>query len=198
MSYSFNQFEILKGPRLTLRRVEHGDLLRLGTALISSTTWFSATRKLDTPEAFQAYFRKILEKQERGELLALVAEYKGQFVAMSVFQFPSEGFRRVEIGFTWISDSWQRTFVNTELKLLMLDYAFSTMKTSRVEFSVHPDNQKSNAAMKRLGATLEGTLRKWRFLPGIIPDDGNRNIYSIIDDEWPLIRQKLNLFLSQR
>ncbi len=191
MSYSFHQFENLKGPRLTLKRVEQGDLLRLGTALISSTTWFSATRNIDSPPAFDTYFGKILEKQKRGEVLALAAEHEGQFVAMSVFQYPSEEFRRVEIGFTWISDNWQRTFVNTEMKILMLDYAFHTMKAKRVEFSVHPNNQKSNAAMQRLGATFEGMLRKWRFLPGLVPDDGNRNLYSIIDEEWDGIKTKL-------
>ena len=198
MSYSFNQFETLKGPRLTLRRAQTEDLFRLGTALISSTTWFSVTRKIDSLENFRASFDKVLEKQKREEALLLVAEFEGEFVGMSVFQYPSEGFRRIEIGFSWIADKWQRTFVNSEMKFLMLDYAFSAMNVSRVEFSVHPNNHKSNQAMLRLGATLEGTLRKWRFLPGLIPDDGNRNLYSIIDVEWPAIRQKLELSLSQR
>jgi RimJ/RimL family protein N-acetyltransferase len=138
-----------------------------------------------------------MERQSRGETLALAAEHKGKFVGMSVFQFPSEGFRRIEIGFSWVADDWQRTFVNSEMKFLMLNYAFETMKVARVEFSVHPVNAKSNAAMVRLGATLEGTLRKWRFLPGLIPDDGNRNIYSIIDEEWPAIKQRLQSSLSR-
>lgn len=198
MSYSFNQFLILRGPRLTLKRVQPEDLLRLGTALISSTTWFSVTRKIDSLESFQHYFDKILEKQKIEEVLFLAAEYEGEVVAISVFQYPSEQFRRIEIGFSWVADKWQKTFVNSEMKFLMLDYAFSVMKVSRVEFSVHPDNFKSNKAMQRLGATLEGTLRKWRFLPGVLPDDGNRNLYSIIDDDWPGIRQKLSLSLSQR
>jgi N-acetyltransferase len=191
VSYSFEQFQSLQGQRLKLRRVHQQDLAALALALISPTTWFTKTRSLDSVESFSAYFQKLLIKQEKGELLALVAEYEGQLVAMSVYQYPSEGFRRVEIGFTWIADKWQRTFVNSEMKLLMLDYAFDSMKVSRVEFSVHPTNERSNASMRRLGATLEGTLRKWRFLPGLVPDDGNRNLYSIIDDEWPEIRRKL-------
>ncbi|MES2526824.1 MAG: GNAT family protein [Bdellovibrionota bacterium] len=196
MSYSFQQFENLKGPRLTLKRAQTGDLLRLGNSLVSPSTWFSVTRKIDSVESFKTYFDKILERQNRGEALVLIAEYQDEITAMSVFQYPSENFSKVEIGFTWIADKWQRTFVNSEMKLLMLDYAFGTMKVNRVEFSVHPDNQKSNQAMVRLGATLEGTLRKWRFLPGV--DDGNRNMYSIIDNEWPIIRQKLNLSLSRQ
>ncbi len=198
MSYSFNQFEILKGPRLTLKRVKHEDLLSLGKALISSSTWFSKTRKIDTPENFKSYFERMLEKQTRGEILILTAEYQGEFVSMSVFQYPSENFTRIEIGFSWVADKWQRTFVNSEMKYLMLEYAFQIMQAKRVEFSVHPANEKSNAALTRLGASFEGLLRKWRFLPGLVPDDGNRNLYSIIDDEWPIIRQKLDLSLSQQ
>lgn len=191
MSYSFLDFQQIIGPQLTLTRVLPADLEPLAKALISPTTWFSKTRGLTTPEAFINHFHKLLERQSRGEVLVLAAKYNGQFVAMSIFQYPSENFSRVEIGFTWIADKWQRTFVNSELKLLMLDYAFKVMKVARVEFSVHPTNEKSNRAMKRIGATLEGTLRKWRFIPGNIPDDGNRNIYSILDDEWPRLRQQL-------
>lgn len=189
MSYSFLDFQTVTGPQLTLVRVLPADLPALAKALISDTTWFAKTRNLTTVDSFVAYFQKLLDKQSRGEVLMVAAKFNGEFVASSVYQYPSENFRRVEIGFTWVADRWQRTFVNSELKLLMLDYAFKVIKVSRVEFSVHPSNEKSNRAMKRLGATLEGTLRKWRFLPGT--DDGNRNLYSIIDDEWPRIRSQL-------
>ena len=191
MPYSFEQFQVIQGPKLRLRRIEVKDLPQLATTLISSSTWFSNTRDLSSVEKFTAYFKNHLERQYKGELLALMAEYEDQIVAMSIYQYPSENFRRIEIGFTWVADRWQKTFVNSELKLLMIGYAFESMKVSRVEFSVHPKNQKSNAAMIRLGAMFEGTLRKWRFLPGLVPDDGHRNIYSIIDDEWPVIRQKI-------
>ncbi len=193
MSYSFRQYEHLNGPRLTLKRVEAEDLISLANALISSTTWFSQTRNITTPEIFRTYFEKILAR----ETLPLAAIYQGEFVGMSVFQYPTENFTRVEIGFSWVSDQWQRTFVNSEMKFLMLGYAFEVMKVKRVEFSVHPDNVKSNDAMKRLGATFEGMLRKWRFLPGLVPDDGNRNIYSILDDEWPEIQARLKSVLSR-
>lgn len=133
----------------------------------------------------------MLDRQAKSESLTIVAIHNetSEMLATSTYQYPSQGFKRVEIGFTWIADQWQRTFVNSELKYLMLEHAFEDMRVVRVEFSVHPNNQKSNAAMKRLGATLEGTLRKWRFLSGA--DDGNRNIYSIIDDEWPDIKARL-------
>lgn len=189
MSYSFLNFQSVNGPQLQLVKVTSADLPDLAKSLVSPTTWFSLTRGITSTEAFCTYFQKIIEKQSRGEVLMVAAKFNGQFVASSVYQYPNENFRRVEIGFTWVADKWQKTFVNSELKLLMLDYAFNVMKVNRVEFSVHPTNEKSNRAMKRLGATLEGTLRKWRYIENL--DDGNRNIYSIIDDEWPRLRSQL-------
>jgi RimJ/RimL family protein N-acetyltransferase len=66
------------------------------------------------------------------------------------------------------------------------------MKVRRVEFSVDPLNEKSNCAMKRLGAQFEGRMRKWRYNSS--SDHGDRNIYSILDDEYKSILEKLNKF----
>jgi RimJ/RimL family protein N-acetyltransferase len=191
--YSFSKFKTLNGLQLSLRPLESKDLPLIAEVLLSPTTWFSMTRDITSVDKFIAYFKPVLERQSKGESLTLIAERNGktEVLGMSTYQCPSAGFRKVEIGFTWIADKWQRTFVNTEMKYLMLKHAFEVMKTNRVEFSVHPENAKSNTAMKRIGATFEGTLRKWRFLPG--SDDGNRNMYSILDDEWPQISKSLQL-----
>lgn len=197
--YSFSKLDFLEGPKLRLAPLTLSDLVPLAKALISKTTWFSKTRDLTTTEKFADYFRPMISRREKGEAMTLVVRLResDEIVAMSTYQFPSPGFLKIEIGFTWIAESWQRTFVNTEMKYLMLKHAFEIMQAKRVEFSVHPENPKSNAAMVRIGATLEGLLRKWRFLPGSGPggiafgDDGNRNMYSIVDDEWPRLRLNL-------
>lgn len=195
-TYSFLQVAEIEGSRLTLQPLAGVDLEPLAKALISETTWFSRTRGLTTVAAFSDYFRPMIERRERGEAMTLVARLRDsrEIVAMSTFQYPNAGFAKIEIGFTWIADKWQRTFVNTEMKYLMLKHAFETMGAKRVEFCVHPENPKSNAAMKRIGATIEGTFRKYRFLTGAygVGDNGNRNIYSIIDDEWPAVAGKLS------
>ncbi len=188
--YSFLQVTSLEGRNLSLKPLTEADLAPMAKALISDTTWFAKTRGLTTVPLFSDYFRPMIERRANGEAMTLVVRlHTGEIVAMSTFQYPSAGFAKIEIGFTWIADSWQRTFVNTEMKYLMLKHAFETMGVKRVEFCVHPDNPKSNAAMIRIGATLEGTLRKFRFLTGSygIGDNGNRNLYSIIDDEWPSV-----------
>ena len=193
--YSFSDFTSIDGPRLNLTPLTEDDLIPLGKTLVSETTWFTKTRDLTTPEKFAEYFRPMIARRKNGEAMTLVVRLRetGEFVAMSTYQYPSPGFLKVEIGFSWIADKWHRTFVNTEMKYLMLKHAFEVMGARRVEFSVHPNNPKSNAAMIRIGATLEGTLRKWRFLPGAngVGDDGNRNMYSIIEDEWPVISGRL-------
>ncbi len=153
---------------------------------MSPSTWFTKTWGIDSSEAFVTYCtNRFLKQQSTGECLTLVIQNKpdGQLVATSTYHHADPDFTKVEIGFTWIGDQWQRSFVNTEMKFLMLEYAFEVMKVKRVEFVVHPNNEKSNVAMKRIGAVFEGTLRKWRFRPG--SDDGDRSIYSVIDDEWP-------------
>jgi N-acetyltransferase len=97
--------------------------------------------------------------------------------------------RKLEIGHTWISASWQRTFVNTEAKFLLLSYAFEVLNCIRVQFTTDEINLKSRAALLRLGATQEGIVRHERIMP-----DGRKSNsvrFSIIDDEWPSVRRSL-------
>jgi N-acetyltransferase len=102
--------------------------------------------------------------------------------------------RALEIGWTWLTpDAW-RTGANVEAKLLQLQYAFQTLDAIRVELKTHAANARSRGAMERLGATFEGVHRKHRILPGI----GVRDTawYSVIDDDWPRVRQQLRARLA--
>ncbi len=104
--------------------------------------------------------------------------------------------KRVEIGGTWIAPAWQRTRVNTEAKFLMLTHAFERMGCRRVEFKTHALNARSRAAIARLGATEEGTLRRH-----MVQEDGSSRdsvYFSIIDDEWPEVKRRLEARLAAR
>jgi RimJ/RimL family protein N-acetyltransferase len=193
--YQFSPELVLQGPRLTLKPLLKEELTEAAEALMSPTTWFSRTRDLGTVKKFTDYFGAILDRQQRGESLTLIARTKsGEVAGMSTYQYPSPQFRKIEIGFSWVADRYQRSFVNTEMKYLMLQHAFEQMKTNRVEFLIHPSNEKSNTAIRRLGAKFEGLLRKWRYLPG--QDDGDRNIYSLLDEEWPAAKERFNKWLN--
>jgi len=97
--------------------------------------------------------------------------------------------RRLEIGVTWIGIAFQRSHINTEAKLLQLWYAFEVLLCRRVELKADIDNVRSRAAILRLGAMEEGIFRKHM----LYSDGRNRdNVYfSIVDDEWPRIRARL-------
>jgi RimJ/RimL family protein N-acetyltransferase len=102
--------------------------------------------------------------------------------------------RRLEIGATWYAESVRRTGVNTEAKLLLLGHAFETLGCVAVEFRTHFFNSTSRAAIERLGAKLDGVLRSHQLLA-----DGSRRdtvVYSILDVEWPAVRNNLEFRLS--
>jgi RimJ/RimL family protein N-acetyltransferase len=96
---------------------------------------------------------------------------------------------RLEIGWTWIAPSHQRTATNTEAKLLQLTYAFLELGATRVAFKTDQRNERSKAAIARLGAVREGVLRhQFR-----MPDGYMRSsvYFSILADEWPAVREAL-------
>ena len=103
--------------------------------------------------------------------------------------------RRFEIGHTFYCRSVQRTAVNTESKLLLLTHAFETLRCLGVELRTHFMNHASRRAIERLGARLDGVLRSHQ----VMPDGSLRDtcVYSIIDHEWPAVRNHLNFRLAR-
>ncbi|MEV7613056.1 GNAT family N-acetyltransferase [Streptomyces sp. NPDC089799] len=97
--------------------------------------------------------------------------------------------RRLEIGWTFIGRSWQRTAVNTEAKLLMLTYAFETLGTQRVELLTDVRNSASRAAIARIGGVQEGVLRRHMVMPdGWVRDSV---LFSLTDTDWPAAKAAL-------
>lgn len=102
--------------------------------------------------------------------------------------------RRLEIGYTWYAARAQRTGSNTEAKLLLLDHAFKTLGCIAVEFRTNWFNQRSRAAIARLGAKQDGVLRNHMRMP----DGSYRDtvVFSIIASEWPAVRRNLLFMLE--
>ena len=103
--------------------------------------------------------------------------------------------RALEIGWTWISPGHQRTPANTECKYLLLRHAFETLAAIRVQLKTDARNQRSQRAIERLGAVREGVLRRHRLLwTGFVRDSV---YYSILDSEWPAVKQRLEGLLTR-
>lgn len=95
----------------------------------------------------------------------------------------------LHIGWTWIGHNFQGTGLNENMKFLMLQYAFETLEFEKVEFRIDERNNKSRRAVEKLGATLEGILRK-----DVLMKDGYRRstcCYGILKEEWPVIKHDL-------
>lgn len=103
--------------------------------------------------------------------------------------------RGVEIGWTWLTPSVQRTGVNTECKYLLLRNAFEAMGAIRVQLRTHHLNTNSQRAIERLGAIKEGVLRNHM----LMPDGSYRHTiyYSIIESEWPAIKARLEKMMRR-
>jgi len=103
--------------------------------------------------------------------------------------------RRLEIGWTWLSPSRQRTGANREAKLLMLRHAFDTLGCRRVEFKTDSLNEPSRTALLGIGAQFEGIFRNHM----VMPDGRMRHsaYYSVIDEEWPVVRTGLEQSLAR-
>jgi N-acetyltransferase len=104
----------------------------------------------------------------------------------------------VEIGWTWLAASAQRSGINTEAKLLLLEYAFAELNVARVDFKTDARNAGSRRALAGIGATFEGVLRSWS--PSRVPGEEGRlrdsAVFSIVVAEWPRARTHLQSRLA--
>ncbi|WP_248766393.1 GNAT family N-acetyltransferase [Pseudomonas protegens] len=187
----------LEGPRIILRPLQRSDADALINAARDGELWNLPFTVVPSPDTVERYLDVALEGRDAGSVLpfATVLRSTGEVIGCTRFWKIDRHNRKLEIGSTWIASRWQRSFVNTEAKYLMLCHAFDDMNCVRVQFTTDEINQTSRAAILRLGAQQEGIVRHER----IMPDGRKRNSvrFSIIDDEWPAVRQRLQQRLSQ-
>jgi RimJ/RimL family protein N-acetyltransferase len=175
--------------RLEPLGLEHlGALCAVG---LEPSLWAFTTIQITTPAEMRGYVDTALAEQRAGTALAFatVDRATGTVVGTTRFANAVHEHARVEIGWTWVAPRWQRTGVNTEAKLLMLRHAFEVLRVRRVELKTSALNLRSRAAIRRIGATEEGTLRKH-----MINADGSARhsvYFSVLDDEWPAVQARL-------
>lgn len=140
-----------------------------------------------TLEAMQNYIRTLLAAKDRVNW-AIINKTSGQMAGRTGYVRVNPEYRSLETT-TWIFSPFQGGYANTESKYLLLRRAFENLGAIRVQFRADARNVRSCKAIEKLGATFEGILRKDQIYPsGIIR---NTAVYSIIDDEWPQVKQAL-------
>ena len=124
-----------------------------------------------------------------------VTDSAGIPIGMTTYMNIHAGYRRLEIGSTWLAQRVQRTGLNTECKFLLLQHAFETLNCIAVELRTSFHNRSSRSAIERLGAKLDGILRNHQ-----LHGDGTKRdtcVYSIIDSEWPTTRAHLQYLMDE-
>lgn len=158
--------------------------------------WRLTISQVHGEDDMRRYVDDALRAQVQGTALPFVTTLAetGEVVGSTRFANADATHRRVEIGWTWIAPAWQRTALNTEAKYLMLRHAFETLGCLRVELKTDALNQRSRNAILRMGATEEGVLRKHQVTEGGRVRDSV--YFSVIDDEWPAVRARLERMLA--
>jgi RimJ/RimL family protein N-acetyltransferase len=181
----------LTGDAVALVPLQAEHAARLLQAAGDGELWNMKVTVVPGPATVDAYIATALAGRQAGTVMpfAIVRRDTGQIVGSTRFWKIDRKNRKLEIGHTWLSESVQRSGLNTEMKYLLLTYAFEVMQCVRVQFTTDELNEKSRAAILRIGATQEGIVRHER----IMPDGRKRNSvrFSIIDDEWAHVKAML-------
>jgi RimJ/RimL family protein N-acetyltransferase len=188
----------LRGKVVELQPLQPGHSAGLLAAAADGQLWNLTVTVVPGPGTVGQYIDTALAGRQAGTVLpfVIVDLASGRIVGSTRFWKIDRANRKMEIGHTWLSASSQRSGVNTEAKYLLLTYAFEVMKAVRVQFSTDELNEKSRAAILRIGARQEGILRNER----IMPDGRIRNAvrFSIISSEWPDVKGMLEQKMAAR
>lgn len=163
---------------------------------LDESLWRWTPAQITSEDELQAYVETAIADRDRGVALPFVTIESATNTVVGSTRFGNidTAHRRAEIGWTWINPRWQRTAINTEAKLLMLTHAFETWNCIRVELKTDSLNEKSRAAILRIGAREEGIFRNHmitasgRFRDSVY--------FSIIDSEWYSVKARLTEMLA--
>jgi len=203
MSTEMPQFEemivapvVLEGRHVRLEPLRESHLEGLAEVGLDEDLWRWIPTPVRTVEEMAAYLASALREQAQGVSLpfALVERETGRPIGSTRYGNIDRANHRVEIGWTWVAREWQRTAINTEAKYLLLKHAFETLGCIRVELKTDSLNERSRAAILRIGAREEGIFRNH-----LITASGRirHTVYfSIVDSEWPAVKARLEAKLS--
>lgn len=152
--------------------------------------WSYLTTYGGSAEAMHRYVSASLQDYASGTALPFIIRTAsdGSVVGMTRLKNVSREHRKATVGSWLIPSAWGRG-ANTEAKLLLLEHAFETLNCIRIEFHTDSRNLRSRAALAKMGARWEGTLRSYSRTR-----DGHRRdtiVFSILDSEWPKAKDRL-------
>tara|TARA_R110000823_G_scaffold243818_3_gene368097 strand:+ start:79877 stop:80497 length:621 start_codon:yes stop_codon:yes gene_type:complete len=183
-TFTFLQEYILENDRVRLSPLHHKDLdLLLRFSEKQPELWKYSLQPADGLENLKSYIDFALRgrKEETAYPFIVFDKRTLQIAGSTRFYDFQKNHNTVQLGYTWYGKEFQGTGLNKHCKMLMLEFAFETLKLDRVEFRADATNQRSIAAMKSIGCTVEGILRSNCAAP-----KGRRDsiVLSILKEEW--------------
>jgi len=204
----------MKSPRLvgrsvTLRALTSGDAAGLAAAAAESRENYLYNPVPEGIEGAIVYVDRALRQQREGLRMPFVIEWNARVVGTTSYSelTPwewSEGSPQqrtdipdaVEVGYTWLAHSAQRTVVNTEAKYLLFRHAFEVWKVHSVCLKTDLRNARSRAAIERVGARFDGVRRA--HCPGVDGTVRTSAYFSILKEEWSAVRTMLETRLQSQ
>ncbi len=188
---------VLEGHNVRLEPLEERHLPALRADCHDPALWeftFSGSPFADDASA-KAWLQAAADDPKM-HAFAIVDTSTGATIGSTRYLEIEPAHRKLEIGWTFLATPYWRSHVNTACKLLLMGYAFEERGAVRMQFKAEAKNQRSRQALEGIGATCEGVLRNYRIRPdGEIRDT---SFYSVIDQEWPAVRTRLEQRLSAR
>lgn len=181
----------LQGQWVRLAPLEQrhaGDLAAVAT---DREVWQYLLAPLATPADVELFVERALAAAERGEEVPFVTVDCATETVVGTTRFMDirREHHAVEIGNTLLGRAWWRTVLNSEAKYLLMRHLFDTIGCQRVSLKTDRLNERSQRAIERLGAVREGVLRKHMIVQNGRPRD--TVYYSIVDEEWPAIKARM-------
>lgn len=181
----------LEGKYIILRPPSFEDIDGLTNAARDGEIWNNSFTQFPNANEISIYIEEMLDLSSKGIILPFVTIDKASNTVVGTTRYLNIDYEnnRLEIGHTWIAKSWRKTYVNTEAKFLMLQYAFEKLGCIAVEIRTDVLNTVSRQAIQRLGAKQDGILRHHKIMrDGRIRDTV---CYSILKLEWKQVKENL-------
>lgn len=183
---------VLENDRVKLSLLDLSNYEHLGEIAQQKDLIFYSPSDISSPEKLRDYVSLAVDGYYHKTIIPyLIYDKKYQAYAGSTrFGLINWQHKVLHIGWTWMGRQFQGTGLNTNIKYLMLEYAFETLSFEKVEFRIDERNQRSRRAVEKLGAQLEGILRK----DTLMKDGYRRNTccYGILKSEWPDLKTSLS------
>ncbi|MCB0399262.1 MAG: GNAT family N-acetyltransferase [Winogradskyella sp.] len=181
----------LENNRVKLSLLDLSNYKHLESIAQQKNLIYYSPSDISTPEKLRDYVQVAVDGYYHKTIIPFIVFDKATqtYAGSTRFGLINWKNKLLHIGWTWIGREFQGTGLNANMKFLMLQYAFETLEFEKVEFRIDERNNKSRRAVEKLGATLEGIMRK-----DVAMNDGYRRntcCYGILKEEWPGIKAEL-------